>query len=650
MVSTSTNPSARWAALQEENISPDVIRSILQSVQDDLWVITACVDRLLDDTTTQKAMLEYGMARSAPAVNQCQIAIETPGPNDPTDDGDDDSEENFKQARLQSYFEANPQDARICQLRSILARRLEYLNTYVELCKVAAGKDSAEDTAETNDDAWDDDPWETTESSPDKVKSSLPFSLSTFLSEHVVSSACLLAIHQQFSELEVLFKRHTSTIWPFRLHVLNNTPEYSHPSRFIFILPSLNISTNLEAVPPSQLGLLEKDWVEDPTIYRIICASSPSLDIFTIEGECSADPLSSECLTEWYRRKAESVIEETGMIDVALSFIQHGVSQGITGLDELGEELSLLSKLVYDAPQPKDSTTSEEYTVSRWRSMDPATVVNAYLTHSKPDTIVKDIRCLVLPYLYVLEARAERSQAPDHKLAERLLYEFILSAPLSRVANILDSSKATMASSERIVRNDEDVVRLALSCLYGSNSLDEWRVMSTIFECMPAWNGLEADDDPAETTLSALTDFLVPSVKRTQIAPVELYEFFKPLPNSALSRLLDILEIQLESGEILARWDVPAPLKWFVRSQNDVNEQRACASKMARRAGTSRHRMDSQTDWEWLLDDMLKLCTVAENGLRGPFGMLSATEVISIFFAGVLSSGRKSLPIIRYFL
>jgi hypothetical protein len=46
-------------------------------------------------------------------------------------------------------------------------------------------------------------------------------------------------------------------------------------------------------------------------------------------------------------------------------------------------------------------------------------------------------------------------------------------------------------------------------------------------------------------------------------------------------------------------------------------------------------------DREWLLDDTMKLCGTNESGVRNAFGVLTEEEVSSIFFCGILSSGRE---------
>src|SRR5204862_912572 len=101
---------------------------------------------------------------------------------------------------------------------------------------------------------------------------------------------------------------------------------------------------------------------------------------------------------------------------------------------------------------------------------------------------------------------------------------------------------------------------------------------------------------------------------------------FKPLPSASLSRALDILDVHLESGEIMARWGTPTPLRWLLQSHRDTTEQRAWATRMVRRSGSRGVEVKTQEDWGYLLMDTLKLTETEETGLKGAFGLLSRNE------------------------
>jgi hypothetical protein len=462
-------------------------------------------------------------------------------------------------------------------------------------------------------------------------------------------SACLFASLEWFDALRVLMDKHGAYLWPLRLSILDSIPEYMHPSEFQSVVFRYDFASSQELKPSPIPWRLEEDFVEQRAVQQAVKESgleiSTSLRTATdaLGANSHMEPLSGPELTTWFRDRVDRIINSTGMIDIALALVQHGASQGIPGLDELGEELSLLSRLAYDTPFADEET--DDWTLARWHSMDPPAVVRAYLAYSTPETVPQDILHLVLPYLFVMEARAERAGTPDPDIHIRLLSDYVLTSPLEVVASIFNASKPTMPAPQRIIRDDENLARLALACLYGSNSLSEWSTMSRIFECLPAWDyprDGDNDEDAADTTIVSLGAFVAPTTTRPHASPTELMTFFKPLHIASLSRALDILDVHLEAGEILSRWNVPAPLKWLLQSKDDAKEQQAWANRMTRRAGGKYDQLNTVEDWEWLLEDMLKLTEKNETGIRNAFGLLSEEEVTRIFLGGLLSTGSMS--------
>ena len=648
MGSDGGQPHIRWQNIQDQDITSQDIQNVLSTVDDDLWIVAACVDRLVNSVDTQRSLLELGIARTSSAVRRAQAVPHVPAP-------DADPLPGHNQG-VTMYFNDAPDDAQLCRMRAVLLHRSDRLSSFVQICKDLLTEENSADI----DEEWEDDPWaedgEASPLSPRHRPADPPLPLTDFLVGDMVEVACFLASQQQFSALRTLMLYHSAILWPSRFAILDSIPSHAHPSEYREILPAYDVGHGVEQIPIFNAWRTEQDWVETPEVATALKASQAvshmELDLHQSKGDVTActDTLGPKDLTAWYMRRVDVIISSTGILDIALATIQHGASQGIPDLDELGEELSLLSRLVYDSPQPLEPQDSQDWTLARWRSMGPTEVVNAYLAHSSSETVARDIARLVMPYLFVLEARAERSGNPDPDLPTRLLYDYILSAPLPLVAAIFEASKATLPVAHRVIRDDEDVARLALACLYGSDSRTDWSIMSTIFECLPAWEitpETEDEEDETDATIVSLGSFVAPSTTRSQCSPSELMLFFKPLPLVSLSRALDILDVHLESGEILSRWTVGAPLRWFLQSANDAGEQRARANRMARRTGDS-SELNGKDEWEWLLEDMLKLCGSSEAGLKSAFGLLSREEVSSIFFAGLLSSGCEYLLCSRY--
>jgi len=467
--------------------------------------------------------------------------------------------------------------------------------------------------------------------------------------------ACFFATQEYFDALRTLFDYHTSSIWPSRFALLDHVPLHAHPVDFRDLLPAYNPDAEAESSREDKQWRTDSEWVLRPDVRSVL----HTLDFIQETGvdnpvtpshaQIQYHPLSLLELEDWYKDRVMRIMTSTGLVDVALATIQHGTALAVTGLDELAEELSLFSRLIYDTTQSED--VDDEWTFSQWQRLLPGEVVSAYLSHTTSANVAQDIRHLVMPYLFVLESRAERAGKPDPELPTRLLYQYVLSSPLHILASIMEASKPTLPAAQRLIRNDEDMARLALASLYGSESRGAWPTMSQVFECLPAWDVTSEGDathDEAEAMPTSFKSSLTLSTANAACSSADLYIFFKPLSISSLSRALDALDVHLEAGEILGRWDISPPLQWFLHHYNDDVEQRSLANKLVRRQGSSRADDKDQQKWESMLVDMFKLTETSESGIRGVFGLLSPREVSSIFFAGLLSAGK--FEIARHFL
>lgn len=621
-----------WSTLADEDLTPESIHTHLDSNINDRWVAAACFDRLVPDIATQRTLIDIGLQRSASALTRAyDIYSNTP------------SSSQLNTNFMLEHFRREPLDAQTCHIRICLRERLDRLNTYVALEKELVVKEPEDEV----DDEWEDDPWADEEVSQQKgtqEDKSAILSLPEFLTDDLLVTALSLAAQEQFPALSVLIEHHGEILFPHRFTILQSIPEHASPSEYRQFLPTYDLPKDCEQGRSPKPCRLDADWTDNPDVQFALeqAGIKPPHSQESTPGVVEA-PLTSSALLQWYRQQIDRIILRTGNVDTALVLAQHGASSGLPGLDEIGEDLSLLSRLIYDAPRP--SAKDEDHTLSGWSKMTPSEVIRSYLSHSTPATIVKNIQQLVIPYLFVLESRAERSGSPDPSLRNRLLYGYIINTSLEIAAPIFEASKPILPVVERLIKDDEDLARVALALLYGSDSLDEWATMSRIFECMPAWDSGyvadEGEEDEADTTITSLGAFVTPSTTQPHVTASDLLLFFEPLRASSLSRALDVLDVHLESGEILSRWNVPARLRWFLQSAEDGKEQRSWARRMARRAGGSSDEPDSPEEYEWLLLDMIKLSNTGESGLRSAFALISKEEVISTFLSGLLNSGSE---------
>ncbi|KAG8884009.1 hypothetical protein FRB98_002650 [Tulasnella sp. 332] len=651
-IPSETSPGERWIDIQDDYLTIEAVEELLGPIPDDLWVVTACVDRVVDDIHVQRCILQTGLARTEKVVQLAHEAFQMREDDVGVGEGQP-SEDTLAGPELDD-------DAReLLVLRRMLLRRSDNLQTYEEMASKsnwALGAEDGQDDSPVSQELDDLDPWaeddeKTTPIPPSALPSSPPpISLSSFLLLSVTDVALLLASSLHIAALAVLFARRTNDLLPRRVEILDAIPLHAQSTdQLNELLPSFDYNSAQEKLPSRIPWREVPDWTEASGLALVDAAeatfNSSTSGPSSLPSKSTIKPLSAEELSSWYVDRAKRIDSELGLVDVALALVQHGASQGIPGLDELGEELSLLSQLVYDAGSP---STNTPWNLARWRSMDPDAVVLAYLSSSTPSSVAGDIRRLVLPYLYVLEAVKERAGAPDPNLPKRYLFKYVLSAPLSMAAAVFEASKPTLPASQRLIPKDDDMARLALACLYGSDALREWATMSQIFECLPAWQSAsdeaaEEQGGAADATLRTLATFVAPSATRPKVSSQDLLSYFEPLTQQALSRMLDVLDVHLASGEILSRWDVPAPLRWFLQSANDEAQQRAWATRMARRNVASGDVEENDEEWVQLMKDMTRLVGGGKGALKGAFGLLSKDEVKKIFFQGLLSLGKFKL-------
>lgn len=470
----------------------------------------------------------------------------------------------------------------------------------------------------------------------------LPIALSQFLSQPILISALYLASTSSLQALKLLCQHHNVELYPYRFDLLEAVPGWVSPNDLeaVELLPSVDSENNEIWVRPVATSAIVTHYATPKIISDLYLPSSMSTIPPTILLQPRQHALSPSDLTKWYTTHVLS-LDEVGIIDTQLAWVQHGASLGVPSLDSLGEDLSLLSRLVYDANLTQDQHA--KWTIGKWMCAKESDIIAAYLSNSIPESIASDVRRLVMPYLYVLESRAERAGMPSANLVSDSLNSTILSLPLRLALPLFEASKATLPPSERVIRDDLDVARLALACLYGSQERGGavWSTMSSIFECLPVWEltGEDAEDEElTSTTLDSISNFLRPTSASTPPpTKSDILFFFQPLPFASLSRALDILDVQLESGEILARWGVEKRLGELLGMTGDQKGQMELAEKLARQGGASIGK-GGEDRWRKLWNDMERLSS-GEGLLKGALGTLTLQARGRIYFGGILRSG-----------
>ncbi|GAA5992092.1 hypothetical protein JCM10908_000740 [Rhodotorula pacifica] len=530
-----------------------------------------------------------------------------------------------------------------------------------------------------------------------------PPSLAAFLSTPLPLTALSLASLAALPELCLLCSLHPAQLWPYRTEILEAIPLWADPQAYVDLLPEV------EGEPEEEEGdALEREegWA-DPQPWRAEADWSEMSPHHPGSGERTEQeqqrrPRPASVVRAWYLVRIAAHVD-VGFVDEALSLIQHGAARNVTGLEETGEDVSLLARLVHDRPAPpvadlEGAEDDRPISLERWRALTPLEVIDAYTATCRTDNLAQTIKSLVLPYLHVLQARTERRRSsipghldPDTSFSTAtnaspttFLYEYILSLPtrpprargapsgLELFLAIVEASIPTLPASQRLIASDTDLARLAIAALYGAGRAGATNeaavVMSRVFECLPAFDSpvgenLSSKGDSAGADLFSLGSRAGVSAP----SPKDIFHALSSASPAALSAHLDTLDLHLSQLETFLRYSSPpssSGLAWFLSSYRDRAAQIQWATRLARTASTGgggRHgdegEFESENQWIGLMDFMADATGVAQpsaegslgreeairDGLGRAFCLLERDEVLRIFFGGLLAAGRFAL-------
>ncbi|ORZ21883.1 secretory pathway protein Sec39-domain-containing protein [Lobosporangium transversale] len=412
---------------------------------------------------------------------------------------------------------------------------------------------------------------------------------------------------------------------------------------------------------------------------------------------------SNETLSHWYIDRVLEIDRTAGQILEERRLIRYGIDHHIPGLESINEDLEILCKLIYEIKPDNRSPEAKakwsdivlDMSLEKFSLMNPMEVVKLCLSMTDEFTIVQDIRRLVLPFLTVVLPRRWQRNGPLHAPEQGLpegqdsrnpmsyLYTYLLTQSpnhLPWVGAVIQESKPVYEPEERIISNDMELAWLTMSCMYGCRTVSDWKVMSDMIVCLPIFEQTEdvdevvdkvrraelrkdiflpargddgyiqnnnSNDNNNSTSLPALA--LTPSRPRIaqQVDPLNMYPaFVKYAPTQGLMQhALDTLEKHLTAAEVLARYDLPVQLSWFLENSDSEANQLHMVIKMARLASGGPEKMgerfESDDEWMLLLEDLIRL-RGGEKG-DGVLGLVSEQDIYKEYLAGVLSCGKFEL-------
>ncbi|GAB5592323.1 hypothetical protein Unana1_07223 [Umbelopsis nana] len=642
-------------------ISDERAVALLNQISDKPWVIKQCMECVFDDPKVQGAVIDQGLGLTKPITDrivkealfkdqdESTMAAELDDPNYKVEASLGDVDMSWILSR-QYLLKCSD---RVMTFKDIWAAAHQDPDVYeptnddnnplsssIEMSKSASGdslgRSSLADTTIPE-------------------KSSFGQEYLHFRDADLVAQAIEYAGTENFAALDILFYRHGAELLPYRLHILSQVPETSDPTKYStpkVALPKSNTDQLLEHAWDQVPWRKDRDLIEHPKVLRYLKESPAARDLQINRMENVLQPVPypapADIISQWYIDRARRIDEVTGLTSNALKLIQYGSMMHVPNLQDIEDNLEFLCKLLYGTAVTEETELLlSDLDLKRFEVMDPYEVLELSLKGTTVNRIVLDLKVFGLPWLQLSENKRPRDVDGDVRMEEQreleepahhMLYRWLLNVADSHLdwsCVVLESSKPTMEEEDRIIKDDLDLSRIALAILYTNNDGSQTELMGRIFECLPLF-----DLDNVETENEENLDLV--ALSETQTA----HGFFAALQQQkerGLSALMDSLQLHLSSAEILWRYELNVPLRWYLQSTNKYDLQKQLCLRLATQvvsgAETKGSKFMSDDYCAALLVDMMDLY----NDGNGVLGALSQEEIFEIYWKALLRCGKFQL-------
>ncbi|XP_054589706.1 NBAS subunit of NRZ tethering complex isoform X1 [Nothobranchius furzeri] len=557
------------------------IQDYLSKIRKRSWVLHECVERVPENVDAAKELLEYGLkgtdleALIAIGHNEDGGRFILPGDVDlddlPYEDtlADDEELEMKKDKRREllakvDFSRLTLEQKELCRSRLKLLFYLDRLATYEE---ILGGPHAAEQKYDAE-------------------------FFKTFRSQSIVLSARNYARESNVQALDILFTYHGEELLQHRLAILYNFPETTSPHEYSTLLPEacLDERGELALIPWVEQRHREMDWCESEQCRAVLEQNVLDDDGFLYEETperlrfCTSTP-SIDLLTDWYQSRAQDIDSCSRQVDCALSLVRLGKEREIPGLEQLCDDLVTMETLVYE------TSCDLNLTLKDLRQLSHIEKLGLLMKNSSPERYVKDAFQWMVPFLH----RCEREQegAARSLLALHLvgLAQHDLTLPLL----IFQHSKPNC--QKKIIRDPDQLMEVALECIYSCERDDQLSLCYDILECLPQ-RGFGPE---------------------TSITPL-------------LHDQVDKLEKHLSVVEVLEKHSLPKPVSYVKSSQNSEEEAHQLMVKLCRHTGRKNPPV-SETVWRGVLQDLLDM-------QQNVYSCLKAETCHQVFVESLLCSSR----------
>ncbi|KAI5405491.1 MAG2-interacting protein 2 isoform X1 [Lathyrus oleraceus] len=415
-------------------------------------------------------------------------------------------------------------------------------------------------------------------------------------------AAVALAESGKIGALNLLFKRHPYSLSPFVLDVLASIPETVPVQIYGQLLPGRSF--------PSGVAVRQDDWVECKKTVDFI---NTPVKNHGIQIQVKTEPLvkhfvgllwpSIDELSKWYMDRARAMDAFSGQLDNCLSLLEFALRKGISELQQFHQDVLYLHQVIYS--DDNDSEAGLHMSLVKWEELPDYERFKFMLRGVKEESVTERLHNRAIPFMREKFHRVSlfgdgthcTNQSIEESFLVRWLKEIALQNKLDMCLVVIEEGCRNFQSNVYF-ETEVEAVDCALQCIYLCTVTDRWSIMAAILSKLPQMH------DGA-------------------------------IQAESLERRLRVAESHIEAGRLLAFYQVPKPLNFFLGAQSDEKGVkqiiRLILSKFIRRQPGR-----SDSEWASMWRDMQYL-------REKTFPFLDLEYILIEFCRGLLKAGKFSL-------
>ncbi|KAJ7565349.1 hypothetical protein O6H91_02G056800 [Diphasiastrum complanatum] len=538
----------RW---KRSDFGIDAIEQNLSAVKDRRWVVSECLERLSLDVESMGALLLYGLDETDPYSN-------------------DESEQSVGAAvHIKNLWWFRLKRLRLLQYK-------DRLDTFVGM----------------------------------HMGRYFPAEYSTFRTADLQKIAVGFAEGGKTRALGLLFKRHTLSLAPSILTILDAIPETLPPHSFSHLLPEIH-------PPKVSIPRPHGDWVENDCTLQAIMDGLPGIEEQHLEvhlSECTEHmvklykgliwPNETE-ISGWYCKRAREIDRLSGQLENSLTLLDLGLSKGLKELQHVWENVTDLYKVSFASIDTESAEV--ECSFSNWERLSSYEKFKMMLSGVNEGNVVDRLRDLAVPFLHknhvvtpfsVTEGSKEETFSGTLDSSDSFignwLKELASENKLGICAVVLEEA-CRVEGRNWLFRDEVEIIETSIDCIYLCTQTNEWSLMERILSRLPSRRRRESTLVPmhedtnnemgfrkglvkafrrpssqkAASKLSA-TASLAAEEKQEMAAPSLKFDSQVVLIPEMVDKRVKQTDGHVEAGQLLSFYRVPRPINYFLSSQQEA--------------------------------------------------------------------------------